>query len=122
MNNNINTGFSEMQVLQCTSQVRNIILPFVDKLYGGMLQDETLVDSDSVAVKSKKAIPKLYRNTGIVTMFLCVAGFLLMFADAVWQLLGLNSSIYIIWCLCCLSLYFTNKLALAEWTSRNERY
>jgi len=120
MNNNINAGFSEIHVLQCTSQERDIILPFVDKLCNDLLQNETPEDSNGIVAKPKQTVPKLYRNTGMVTILLCGLGFILMFADAIWSFIGLNSPVYIIWCLCCLSLFYTNKIALAEWKSINE--
>lgn len=121
MNNKIAIDLSEMYALQCTSQVRNIILPFVDEICSGTTYTGRPTTTDQAfKTKPKQSIPKLYRNTGIVTMSLCIGGFFLMFADAAWPLLGLNSPVYIIWCLCCLSLFITNKIALAEWKSVNE--
>ncbi len=119
--NNIYTAFSEFQALQCTSKVRDIILPFLDEIYPGVhIEDPVPASIEIRRAESKQPIPRLYRNTGIVTMSLCILGFIFMFIDAVYSLLGLNSSVYIIWCLCCLSLFFTNKMALAEWKSINE--
>lgn len=102
--------------------MRNIILPFVDKIYIGVSIETSALTKDGVpGRKEKHIIPKLYRNTGIVTMSLCVLGLIFMFIDAIFSLLGLNSSVYIIWCFCCLSLFFTNKIALADWKSINEQ-
>lgn len=116
------TACPEMRILQCTSEVRDKILLFVDQIYDDIsIEDPVIQPISSLRVKTKQPIPKLYRCTGIVTMFLCVCGFIFMFIDAVFSILGLGPSMYIIWCLCCLSLYFTNKIALAEWKSINER-
>lgn len=111
-----------MRTLQCTYKVRNIILPFVDEIYPSVpIEDSVSIKVTSSYGKAKQIVPKLYRNTGIVTMSLCVFGFIFMFIDAILSLLGLNSSVYIIWCSCYLSLFFTNKIALADWKSINER-
>lgn len=121
MNNNVNISSSSMELLQCTSQIRNAILPYVDQIYNNAMYTEGHVNTDkSFRATSKQAVPKLYHYTGIVTMFLCILGFFFMFIDAIWMFLGLNSSVYTIWCLCCLSLFMTNKIALKEWKSINE--
>lgn len=109
---------------QHTSEVRNIILPFVNELCTDVHFEDSLPLAPILpkieSKHAKQAIPKLYRNIGIVTMSSCVLGFIMMFIDAIYSLLGLSPLAYIIWCLSCLSLFFTNKIALAEWKSINE--
>lgn len=70
---------------------------------------------------SKQSIPSLYRNMNTVTLALFGFGFVFMFVDTIRIHTGLPVSVYIVWCLCCLSLFFTNKIALAEWKANNER-
>lgn len=131
-----------MQALQCSSEVRDLVLLFVDKICEDVctndsatesyimvecITGETLLPLDySVPIRShpldgntKQVVPKLYSTTGIVTLSLSIFAFIFMFIDAIFSLLELNSSVYIVMCLCCLSLFFTNKIALAEWKSIN---
>lgn len=122
MSNKINAAFSGMRLLQCTSEVREIILPFVDQIYIEIsIENPVIRQPLPPRAKTGQPIPKLYRNTGIATVFFCILGVIFMFIDAIFSVLGLSFSVYIIWCLCCLSLFFTNKIALAEWKSINER-
>lgn len=112
---------SEMRTLQCTNEVRDKVLLFVDQMcidrgIGNPIIQKPIPSRN----KAEQQIPKLYRITGVTTILLCVCGFVLMFIDAIYSILNLNSSVYIVWCLCCLSLFFTNKSALAEWKLINE--
>lgn len=66
-----------------------------------------------------KKIPKLYKITGILTALLSLIGFVFIFIDKIFNIFGLNTSVYIIWILCCVSLYITNKIALDEWKENN---
>jgi hypothetical protein len=122
MSNKVSAAFSEMRLLQCTPEAREIILPFVEQIYIEINIENSVIRGPlSSQTKAEQFIPNLYRNTGIATMFFCILGFIFMFIDAIFSVFGLSFSVYIIWCLCCLSLFFTNKIALAEWKSINER-
>lgn len=102
--------------------MRNVILTFIDNIYSEVVSpapiDNTPVPNQR---ETKRVVPKLYRTTGALTMFFCVFGFIFMFADAVFSIFGIGFSVYIIWCACCLSLFFTNKIALEDWKSINEQ-
>lgn len=63
--------------------------------------------------------PKLYRVTGPVMLGLCFLGVVLLFIDLYIPFSRLNSVVYITWCLCSLSLYFTNRIALKDWKKRH---
>ena len=66
-------------------------------------------------IAEEQTIPILYHFTGIATMALCILGFLFMVFDLRFSLTNVGPIAYIIFCCCCLSLYFTNKFALKEW-------
>lgn len=105
---------SEMRAFQCPPAMRESVQHFLD--VSGLCGGTTNENSDAV---SKQAIPKLYRNTETATLALCGLGLVSMFADTIWSYTVLAPSVYIVWCLCCLSLFFTNKLALAEWKAND---
>ena len=66
-----------------------------------------------------KKIPRFFRNAKVITMSLFMAGLILLSIDFIFSLTKLHASTYIIWCLCCLSLYFTNRIAIKEWEKNN---
>ena len=66
-------------------------------------------------IDEKQTIPTLYRFAGIATMTSCILGFVFMVFDLRFSLTNVGPVAYIIFCFCCLSLYFTNKFALKEW-------
>lgn len=69
--------------------------------------------------RTKNKQPAMYLTTGLISAVLFMVGFALLFIDPYTDYINLSSSIYIVWCLCCLSMFFTNKIALEEWKKRH---
>lgn len=63
--------------------------------------------------------PAMYLATSLASVLLFIVGFVFWCIDLYMGFLNLSGSIYIVWCLCCLSMFFTNKVALREWEKRH---
>lgn len=72
-------------------------------------------------ILTKAKTPKLYRITGIVIVLMFFLGWFGMFFDLFFTFLNLSNSVYLTWILCCISLYFTNKLALKDWKKHEQK-
>ena len=69
-----------------------------------------------------KEIPRLYRNTKIITSLFIIFGFIAMILDIKFELTRLGMIGYVIWILCNISLLITNNIALSEWKSTKGDY
>ena len=70
---------------------------------------------------NKSKTPRLYVNVGRITRVLFIFGILCMFLDYCFSLTKLQCSTYLVWCCCCLSLYYTNKVAFEDWKVKHGR-
>lgn len=66
-----------------------------------------------------RSIPALYRRTNAITLSLLFMGILCMYLDIFLSITELGVSVYVVWCLSCFSMFYTNKIALKEWKSAN---
>lgn len=63
--------------------------------------------------------PAMYLVTSLISFFLFMAGMVLWCIDLYVDCINLSGSIYMVWCLCCLSMFCTNRVALREWKKRH---
>lgn len=70
-------------------------------------------------IKNLLETPRFYRNTGIITFILGVAGAIFGIIDKYYGFTELNFTPYVMWCFSCASLYYTNKIALKEWKKKD---
>ena len=68
-------------------------------------------------VRVKK--PTMYFVTVLLSIFLFVGGIVLLFIDPYISYINISSYVYIVWCLCCLSMICTSIVALGEWKKRH---
>lgn len=59
--------------------------------------------------------PVFYLHINLITIASFLIGLFCLFGSFYLPKLPFNSTVYITWCLCSLSMYFTNKLALKDW-------
>lgn len=87
--------------------VRDPVLAFLD----------SLVPAEKAAeVKpAPSRLPALYRRTRAITAALFCVGVAVMYLDLRYSLTPLGTPVYIVWCLSCASMFFTNDLAVKEW-------
>lgn len=93
-------------------QIRDSVLNFLNDI----LADEFKRPHESSV---PRRIPLLYRRTNIITLSLFLMGIACMYLDIFFSVTELGVSVYIIWCLSCISLFYTNKIALKEWKNVN---
>lgn len=68
----------------------------------------------------KETLPTFYRKVSAITLALSIASLIFMFFDQLYALTPIGASAYVIFSLCCLSLFITNKIAIREWRKANE--
>lgn len=96
------------------SAVRDPVMSFLD----------ALVPAAAPKPEVKPAplkLPALYRRTRVITAVLFFAGIAAMYLDLRYSLTPLGTPFYIVWCLSCASMFFTNNLAVKEWKQNNGR-
>lgn len=90
------------------ADVRDPVLAFLD----------SLVPAEGVVEKAKpvpRRLPALYRRTRAITAALFCVGVAGMYLDLRYSLTPLGTPVYIVWCLSCASMFFTNDFAVKEW-------
>ena len=68
---------------------------------------------------NKAQTPRLYTITYLMSFVLFLIGFILMFVDPFIDFIDISSMLYIVWCLCCLSMFFTSRIASKDWRQRH---
>lgn len=113
----INDNFSSIINIQHDSE----IVPDHDnkmfRIYATGLT--TKVIDDALIAHTKFKIPIFYRIMGPLFLLSAISAFVLLYVDLYFAIFCNSISSYIIWMLCSMSMYFTNKSAIKDWEKHN---